>query len=768
MSDPRTVISPDTPDTPDNTASAARAGSRGAKALASWAPRLALVLAPLLLVLPQVLGWSRAGFIDRVETYLYDLRVRLTMPGGIDRRIVIVDIDEASIALEGRWPWPRSRLATLVDRLFDDYAVRVVGFDVQFPEPEESSARRLLDALAQQPFGNPQLKGWIETQRPRYLSDDRFAESLIARDVVLGFAFKPALARGEPVGAGQLPSPYQVQGAKLDDVPWTTALGYTGNLPALQANARAAGFFDTPLVDDDGVVRRMPLLQRYDGRLYESLGLAVARVVREGAPLRFGFRGKAASASRLDYVELGESRVPVDESGAILAPFRGGVGSFPYVPASAVLRGTAPAEQLRDAIVLVGTSAIGLLDIRATPVAKQYFGVETHANVIAGILDGAIRASPPQARMLELAVLGALALLLLLLVPRLRPATAFIAVAAAATAVVAWNLFAWQMLGWSLSLAPSLLYLLLTSVLLLNYGYFVESRRKRRLSRIFGQYVPPDIVRDLDAGDAEASLQGESREMSVLFSDVRGFTTLSEGLSPRDLTRMMNEFLTPITAAIQERRGTIDKYMGDAVMAFWGAPLSDAAHAHHAVLAALAMVERVAEVRRVFEQRGWPPLHIGIGVSTGLMNVGNMGSQFRMAYTVLGDTVNLGSRLEGLTKQYGVQILVSEATARAAAGFLWREVDRVRVKGKTESVAIFEPVCARDGATPALIARVERFHEALTRYRRREFDSAGALLDVLEAEAPDKLFGVYLARIAMFRDNPPPPDWDGVFVHESK
>jgi adenylate cyclase len=256
--------------------------------------------------------------------------------------------------------------------------------------------------------------------------------------------------------------------------------------------------------------------------------------------------------------------------------------------------------------------------------------------------------------------------------------------------------------------------------------------------------------------------------MSVLFSDVRGFTTLSEGLSPRELTQLMNEMLTPLTGVIQSWRGTIDKYMGDAIMAFWGAPLADAAHARNAVLAALDMVDRAAQMRAAFVAKGWPEIHIGVGVSTGSMNVGNMGSKFRMAYTVLGDAVNLGSRLEGLTKQYGVSILVSAATANLVPDVVFREVDRVRVKGKNEPVAIFEPLGLAKDLSSEQIRRAEELSQALAAYRARDFAGALRMILALEANTPENLLAVYRSRIEHFMAHPPDASWDGVFAHETK
>ena len=729
---------------------------------------LGLALLPLVLLLPHVLGLTRYGLIDRVEGYLYDFRVRQTLLPGQDPRIVIVDIDERSLAAVGQWPWSRTRLAELLDRLFDDYGARVVGIDITFPEPEKATGLQVLRELSQSFAGDARIAPWVDARRGALDADQRFSEALVARDVVLGYVFKAKLDPGQPGTVGAIPEPIAVSGATLTRVPWVEAAGYTGNLALFQQNASAGGFFNTSLVDDDGVVRRMPLLQRYRGNLYESLALATARLSKAGAALQFGFRGERGVAERLDYIELAGVRTRVDERGAALTPFRGGVGSFPYVSASDVLAQQADAAVLKDRIVLIGTSAPGLLDIRPTPVANQYVGVEAHANMVAGLLDGNVRAVPPRALLLELTTLAILVLLMILVVARVGPLKALAVVIGAALLAITGNLVLFRFYGWVLPLATPLIYVAAAAFLLLNYDYFIESRRKRRLQGFFGQYVPPDVVSELDADDAQISLEGESREMSVLFSDVRGFTTLSEGLSPRELTAMMNELLTPLTAVIQSQRGTIDKYMGDAIMAFWGAPLLDAQHARHAVLAALGMVQRLDAVRQDFARRGWPPVHVGVGVSSGLMNVGNMGSQFRMAYTVLGDTVNLGSRLEGLTKQYGVDILISAPTAAAIGDIACREVDRVRVKGKNEPVAIFEPLRLASELTETQRLRIERFEQALSAYRARDFAKAQDMLRELAAVQPEKLLDVYLERIAQFQRTPPPLDWDGVYVFTSK
>ena len=603
-------------------------------------------------------------------------------------------------------------------------------------------------------------------------SNYRFAESLIARDVVTGFVFKDSLAPGEPEATGVLPAPI-ILGRDLDGVtvPFVAASGYTGNLEALQQNAIAGGFFDSPLIDADGVFRRAPLVQQYDGDLYPSLALAVAHIAMGSPPvgLRFAARDDGRmSGIELEAFVLGDTSIPVNEQAAVFIPYRGPQESFPYVSAKDVLSGAAPAAVLNDRIALLGASAAGLLDLRSTPVGQRYIGVEAHANLIAGLIDGEIRQQPAYSDGLELALLLAVAILTAWLLPRLAPLSSLGFVVIVLLGLMAGNLWLWSAEGLVVPLASVLMYTLLAAMLHITYGFFIEQRNKRHLSQIFGQYIPPSLVEEIDASGEEISLEGETREMSVLFSDVRGFTTISEGLDATELTRMMNEFLTPFTSAIQRHRGTIDKYMGDAVMAFWGAPLVDADHARHALLAAFDMLAAVESLDEPFAHKGWPAIRVGVGIASGEMNVGNMGSEFRIAYTVMGDTVNLGSRLEGLTKQYGVDIIVNDRTTELVSDFTFRELDLVRVKGKHEPVAIYEPLGPTAEIPAETKALLDRYAVALAAYRAADWRLAEREFERLKEHDHALLYNVYLDRLKRFRQDPPPADWDGVFEHTTK
>ena len=732
--------------------------------------RLAISVLALALFALHIAHSPRLEVIDRVENYLYDVRVRMTMPGTVDERIVIVDIDEASQAELGQWPWPRNTLAAIVDRLFDDYGIRVLGLDALFAEAEETTAERVIAELAASEFADdPTLQAELVRLSGELDSNRRFTESLIARDVVTGFVFKHYLADNEPREAGVLPPPV-IRAAEIQDVtvPFIDAAGFAGNLADLQQNAAGGGFFDAPIIEADGVFRRAPLVQRYNGDLYPSLALAVAHVAMGRPQIALGFASGGRSGIELESLHIGEQSIPVDERVAVFIPYRGPQESFRFVSARDVLDGSAPETVLRDRIVLLGASAAGLLDLRSTPVGQRYIGVEVHANLIAGLLDNAVRQQPAWSGGLEFTLLVIIGALLALVLPRLAPALALVFVLGVLLAAMAGNLWLWSAMGLVVPIASLLVYTVVAAMLQITYRFFVEQRNKRHLSQVFGQYIPPSLVEEIDETGEEISLEGESREMSVLFSDVRGFTTISEGLDAAELTRMMNEFLTPFTRAVQAHRGTIDKYMGDCVMAFWGAPLADAEHARHALLSAFDMINVVRTLDEPFEARGWPPIRVGVGIASGEMNVGNMGSEFRIAYTVMGDTVNLGSRLEGLTKQYGVDIIVSHRTAQLVPEFTFRELDLVRVKGKHQPVAIFEPLGPGGEISRAAAQELSIYNEALAAYRDKRWNEAQDSFQTLKQRTDQVLYNVYLDRIERFRSQPPPDDWDGVYAHLSK
>lgn len=733
--------------------------------------RIILGLSLLLMLAGHVVGLVQIPLITIQDAFFYDARLRSTMPGGTDDRVVIVDLDERSLAEVGRWPWGRDKMATLVDRLFGQYGVAVLGFDVVFAEPDESSGLRVLERLAQQRLKDDSaFQSSLAEVRQSLDYDRRFADALKGRPVVLGYHFSN---QEIAANAGMLPPPVLTAAAfagRTMSIPrWN---GYGANLPILQKVAASAGHF-VPLVDTDGVSRRVPLLAEYKGDYYEALSMAIVRVLLGSSKLAPGFVNEGGkNYSGLEWLDIntarGTMRVPVDEFAGALVPFRGFQGSFPYVSAVDVLNGKVSKETLAGRIVLVGTTAPGLLDLRSSPVGATYPGVEMHANLIVGMLDGTIKVKPAYMMGAEITLLVLVGLVMIILLPRLSPIRATMLALVMLVVVMATGYLTWAM-GLVLPLASSLWLVIGLYAFNMAWGFFVESRTKRQFTDLFGQYVPPELVDEMAKDPERYSMEGRNAELTVLFSDVRSFTTLSEGLDPKELTELMNTYLGAMTSLIRNHRGTLDKYIGDAIMAFWGAPVSDPDHARNAVLAALEMQQTLRGLDETFRARGWPVLHIGVGVNTGTMTVGDMGSRVRKAYTVMGDAVNLGSRLEGLTKQYGVGILVGEGTKNALPDMAFREVDRVCPKGKEQPVGIYEPLGLSNEISKDKQEEIKLWQQTLKAYRAQNWDQADTLLINLRRISPDALlYEVYEQRIAHLRKHPPGEAWDGVTKFETK
>ena len=736
--------------------------------------RLALSAVILLVLLLDTAGRVEYPFIEQLENWTYDARLNFTRPNSVDDRIVIVDIDENSLARVGRWPWSRDRLAVLVDNLFNHYEVDTVAFDIVFAEKDESSGLEKFERLADTILRNDaEYLQAFEEIRPSLMHDEIFAESLEGKNVVLGYYFKRQLQENEPEVIGLLPPALtQMDDLWRERLPIYNAVGYGANLEILQRSAPAGGFFDNPSVDADGVFRRVPLIQAYQNYLFASLALATTKQHLQAKGIELlvvpvGERGGKKQFA-LENIIIDQFKIPVDEQAAVYVPYRGLQGSFPYVPAHEVLGRQANPLSLKDRVVLVGTTAPGLLDLRSTPVKNIFPGVEVHANIISGILDNRIKHKPAWTLGYEFVILCVIAVVMALLMPLVSPL-----LAAASTLGITGLVLGGTMLAWEnhliLPLASPLLLIVLMFMLHMSYGFFIESRGKRQLANLFGHYIPPELVDEMSKSPDEYSLEGENREMTVLFSDVRGFTTISEGMDPRQLTQLMNALLTPLTRVIHKHRGTIDKYMGDAIMSFWGAPIADNEHARHALYAAIEMIDEIKAMQAEFRERGWPEINIGIGLNTGDMNVGNMGSEFRMAYTVLGDAVNIGSRLEGLTKSYGVDIIVSDTTRAEIPEYVFRELDLVRVKGKQEPIAIYEPVGHKNDLEKSVTSELTAYKQALRYFRAQQWDKAEMDFFNLNRSSPDRrLYQVYLDRIEFYRQEPPGDRWDGVFVHTEK
>lgn len=704
--------------------------------------RAALFACALLVALAHAAGLAPLRFLTQLDLAIDDTRLRASLPQPRDPRIVIVDVDEASLARIGRWPWPRARIAALADELFGRQRAAVVGFDMVFAEPEADDAR--------------------------------LAAALQGRAAVLGFFLNAGAQAGR---IGVLPAPafdaalLQGRGGTL-----TQWRGHAGNVAPIAAAAPAAGFFNA-LPDADGSVRRVPLLALLDGVPHETLALAMLRRY-SGMPAVVPVLPSEGGLAAVALQQAGRRvAIPMDARGAVRVPYRstGGPqgGGFDYLPAADLLDGRIAPGTLAGRLVLVGSTAPGVYDLRSTPVSEVYPGVEVHANLLAGLLDGRGPVEPDWARGFELVQLLAVFSLLALLLPRLGAVAGIAATALLVLALVVFNLWAYQAQQLVLPLASALLLTTLVYAIHTGWGYVVEGRTRRSLARLFGSYVPPELVEQMAHDPQRYTMQAENRALSIMFCDMRNFTRVSESLPPQELRALINRFFSAMTQEIRAQRGTLDKYIGDAIMAFWGAPLSDPDHALHAVRAALAMTGRLGQLNAELRARGLPEIGVGIGINSGVVCVGDMGSDIRRSYTVMGDAVNLASRIEGLTRHYGLDILVGESSAAAlGTGCRLEEIDRVRVKGKEAAVTLFTPLPEARAATVSFDEEVRLWRLALTAYRHQDATQALAVLQDLRvrfaASAWSGLYERFSARVARWADEPPPADWDGTHTFDSK
>ncbi len=713
---------------------------------------------------------QHADLLRRVELLAYDIRLRATMPERIDPRIVIIDIDEKTLAAEGRWPLGRDRQAALVKNLFELYKIKTVGFDVFFPEADNSSGLAKLEELGKGELQNSaEFQAKLDDLRKTLDYDKSFADVLQKYPVVLAFAGSNERADLQKLGQGALPEPsYTAKSFNNRPIRVLEIDGYSGNLPIIQKAAPVTGHA-LPAIDFDGNLRRTPALIKYKDGYYESLSIAVFRTFLDNEPIKVKLRDdEGDNVVKLESIQLRDTIIPLDDDGSVLIPYRGRSPMFRYISATDVIRGKLTPGELEGKIALVGTTAQGLFDLRASPVGEVYPGVESHANLISGYLDNNLKKRPLFDKAIKASLILLIGIPLAIALVKLNPLWSLATVVGTSLLLVAFNMY-WWYAGYVLPISMPLIMIGVLFLLNMAYGFFIEARSKRQITGIFGTYVPKELVEEMAKDPGTYTTKGESRDMTVLFSDVRNFTSISEGLSPSELKDMMNAYLTAMTETIQKDRGTIDKYIGDAIMAFWGAPLKDEKHAEHALNSAMQMQKVIKDIAPDFIKRGWPKLEIGVGLNCGTMSVGDMGSSFRRAYTVMGDAVNLASRLEGLTKEYGVGILVSENIVSTVTGYIYRELDRVRVKGKLEPISIYEPVGVKGEVPDQVLSEIDRFHRALDKYRQQKWDDAEEILVKLSHADPNrKVYHEYIDRLANLRANPPGANWDGVFTFTHK
>ena len=670
------------------------------------------------------------SFVHNIDLKMKDLRLMLRGPIKPPSSVVIVAIDNKSVKEIGRWPWSREIIGDLIEGIAD-YGAKVSALDVVFSE----------------------------TQNP--LSDAALAEKIaLSGNVVAGHFFRNEMHPIDPDVRAQIQSSRirQLQiDAGVSSVPLIEYANMDANIALIGQGALAYGFFNV-VSDSDGLFRQLPLLMLYKGDIYPSIVLqALQQYTRESADVGVGNSGVRA-------IRLGTYTIPSNLNGELAVNYYGPGGTIKTYSAVDIIKKRLPQNELQGKIVFAGFTEIGIYDVRPTPFDPTLPGVEIHATAAANALEQRFIIHNSSTIRVERVILFLLPLVLaLLLVLSPSAAVGLLAESGLCALYLAANYLIFSRYLFDLSMLSPLLALGLTTVSSEIYRSLVIDRKGRYMKKAFSNYVSADLVAQIMKNPDSLKLGGEKREISILFSDIRGFTSLSEKLSPEDLVQVLNEYLNPMTLIVLEEKGTLDKYIGDAVMALYNAPLDVADHADHACRSAMKMMVKLAELNRSFIERGIQAIDIGIGINTGDAVVGNMGAAMRFDYTAIGDNVNLASRLEGLNKMYGTHIIVSESTRQmAGSDFHFREIDLVAVKGKQQPIPIYELMAGDDNELK------DMFGDALRLYRSRDFMTALQKFEDIYTRKQDPVSGLYAARCREFIATPPAEEWDGVFVAKAK
>ena len=748
-----------------------------------------------LLGLAVLIGAVALRYIDppiieslRLKTFDAYNRIKPRVPAE-PSPVVIVDFDEKSLKELGQWPWPRTIVGDLIAAA-RDYGMAVVGFDVVFQEPDRTTPSRLLntmrgadeqllDKLSKMPSNESYMADVMRTMRTvlgqagTLLPPDRTPSGAAQQTSVK--AFRPTMRgwQGDP-------KEYALQFT----LPFPSLIH---NVPELEEAAMGRGFFS---IDEevDGIVRRVPMIKLIQGEVKPTLSIEMMRVGFGGNAMMVRVNEGGIQDVVLQVPGTKGFEVPTDGKGKVWVYYAkpdtfntdNNSGRL-YVSAVDVLKKRIPAERLQGRLALVGTSAVGLLDIRATPIEPRLPGVEVHANLIETILQGTHLKHPVEMNLVEILTFVFAGLVLIIAIPRLGPfvSLGFVAIGAIALVGTSWYLFS-EKLTFLDPAYPGAVTVLLYAVLAFS-NYARDAQEKKQVRGAFAQYLSPDLVEQLAENPDQLQLGGETKKMTMLFCDVRGFTSISElyKADPQGLTVLINRLLTPLTDSILKKGGTIDKYMGDCIMAFWNAPLDVPQQEIDSCEAALDMYDQLEALNTVRKQEAeesgmkYLPLNIGIGINTGDVVVGNMGSEQRFDYSVLGDAVNLAARLEGQSKSYGVKTVIGDTTNDYAKDqFATLELDLIAVKGKSEAVRIFTLLGRKDMLDSEEFKTLRQYHEDfLKAYRSQEWEHAEEIAETARGRLNglmDEFYSIYCDRINEFRENPPPADWDGVYVATTK
>jgi len=719
------------------------------------------------------------SFLEHMELKTIDLRFQTRGPVSPRPEIVLAVIDEKSIAREGKWIWPRSKIAKLVDKL-SRAGVKVVAFDIGFLEPDDKLLVHTIDQIQNKVNGlkinNSDIQDYLRDLKRQTDNDMLLAEAIkkSPAKIVLGYFFqmepdaishmseREILSHEENVkGSSYKFIRYASKSAQ--NVPLIEAVVPQSNIKEIADTSAYAGFFNMQ-PDPDGVVRWMPGIFKFKNVLYAPLSLTTVSAYLD-SPL-----SAQIEEIGVQKIQVGDIPLPTDESGRIFINYRGKGKTFPHIPITDILNDTVSADLLKDKIVLVGATATGIYDLRVTPFSNIFPGLEIHANVIDSILSRDFLHKPGWAAIFDIMAIIVSGMLLALLLPRLGPLLGSVAAISIFSGYIVLCQYLFSSKGLILNIVYPVSVIILIYVGITVHKYISESSQKRFIKEAFSTYLAPTVVKQIIDSPGKLVLGGEQRDITAFFSDVQSFTSISEKLTAPELVELLNEFLTEMTDIILRFEGTLDKFEGDAIIAFFGAPNYLENHAETACRACIEMQKRLAEMRVKWRAESMPELKMRIGLCSGPAVVGNMGSKSRMDYTMMGDTVNTAARLEGVNKIYGIYTLIGETTHQALGnGILTREIDSIKVVGKNEPVSVYELLGYAQDYDGLMSDTIDLYTQGLFAYRKQEWDKAIDLFNRgLQNSPEDAPSLTMVSRCRKFKKTPPGKDWDGSYSMISK
>ena len=705
-----------------------------------------LKISIVLVILALVVFFMDPHFLRFMELKALDLRMVSRGQLPTTGQVIIATVDEKSLSEIGRWPWSRSMTAKLVDSL-KEYGAKAVGFDIVFAEPEQSAG---------------------------HSADAILAESVkSAKNVSLGYFFHTSMkdveflteeyinASGSLIG-GSMYSMVREKGHE-GDYNLITAYAPVPSIKAIAESGENCGYFNA-FPDPDGVIRWSPLVIKFQDNFYYSLPIALLMQYLDYPMIVLNL-----AEFGVDGVMLGDLRIPTDEIGRLLINYLGPAKTFPHYSISDIIAGRLSPELIKGKIVIVGATATGIYDLRVTPFSPVYPGVELHATVVENILQGNFLEQSAWTTFIDICGIIVFGMIIGIAIPRLKALQGILLVMVLLGGFVAGNTLIFAKYNTWLNMVYPVLTMMTIYLVITVYRYFTEEREKKKIRGAFQYYLTASVINELLKDPTKLKLGGDKKDLTVMFSDIRGFTTISEKLTPEELVHLLNEYLTAMTDIVFKYEGLLDKYIGDAIMAVFGAPVDQPDHALRSCRTALEMMATLKGLQQKWAAEGRPFVDIGVGINSGDMVVGNMGSNMRFDYTVMGDNVNLSSRLEGINKEYGTHIVISEFTYEVVKEEVFcRELDAVRVKGKKLPVKIYELICERKDAAEHE-EYIGRFHAGLAHYKAARWDEGiAAFKSVLEIRPDDPPAKLYIQRCQDLKENPPEGEGDGVFTMTRK